>query len=71
MEGTPVLDPQPADSGQIALGAIVAQQAIDSIRTGAPPVLAWLRLIELQQRHGRHDASCAAFVIELAKRAAR
>ena len=56
---------------QEAIGAIEAQRLIDQVRTGAvTPAHAWLRFSELTAAHGRGSAAGAAFIIELAKRAA-
>ena len=54
-----------------SVGAIEAQCLIDGLRNGGlTPSHAWLAFIELAAMHGWKSPACAAFIVELAKRAA-
>jgi hypothetical protein len=63
-----VVPMRPAAVAEEAEGAIAAQQVVDA---AGPPDLAWLRVVELAARFGWKSTAVRAFVIELAKRAAR
>lgn len=54
-----------------AQGALAAQKAVAAIRDGSDPALAFIRLNELAERLGPSSPVIWAFVLELAKRAAR
>ncbi len=55
---------------QHGIGALAAQKVVAAIRDGADASLAFDRLLELVDAFGANSAATAAFVRELAKRAA-
>lgn len=62
---------RPADPiADEAVGAVVAQQAMQAVRHGSPVDLAWLRFIELAAGYGWRSTACRAFITEVTKRAA-